>query len=311
MGDKMRILFMGTPEFAVPCLQSLLDAGHEVAAVFTRQDKPKGRGYALSAPPVKVLAEQRGIPIYQPATLRAPEAAETVRGLSPDAVVVVAYGKILPKEILRIPPFGCINVHASLLPKYRGAAPIQWAVVNGEKVTGVTTMMMDEGIDTGDILFSERTGIGPDETAGELSERLSKIGAGLLVKTLEAVRDGTAVRIPQGGESCYAPMLSREKSHIDWSRPAGEIHNLARGLLPWPAAWTVCGGKRLKLFGSAAVPGPAGEAGRVSGRDGRFLVSCGEGTALELLEVQPEGGRRMSGRDFLRGHPPGKETKLD
>lgn len=307
----MRILFMGTPEFAVPCLQSLLDAGHEVAAVFTRQDKPKGRGYALSAPPVKVLAERRGIPVYQPATLRTPEAEETVRGLAPDAIVVVAYGRILPKEILGIPRFGCINVHASLLPKYRGAAPIQWAVINGETVTGVTTMRMDEGIDTGDILLTDRTEIGPDETAGELSDRLSKMGAGLIVKTLEAIRNGTAVRTPQSGEGCYASMLSREKSRVDWSRPSGEIHNLARGLLPWPAAWTVYGGKRLKVFGSAAAPGPGGEAGRVSERDGRFLVNCGEGTVLELLEVQPEGGRRMSGRDFLRGHPPVRETKMD
>ena len=307
----MRILFMGTPDFAVPCLQSLLDAGHEVAAVFTRKDKPKGRGYTLSAPPVKELAVRRGIPVYQPATLRTPEAEETVRRLSPDVIVVVAYGRILPKEILEIPPLGCVNVHASLLPKYRGAAPIQWAVIGGEKVTGVTAMMMDDGIDTGDILFSEQTEIGPDETAGELSDRLSGMGAKLIVKTLEALRDGTAVRTPQTGESVYASMLSREKSRVDWSRPAPEIHNLIRGFLPWPAAWTVYRNKRLKIYGSAAVPEPGEEAGKVFERDGRFLVCCGEGTVLELLEVQPEGGRRMSGKDFLRGHPPEKNTKMD
>lgn len=307
----MRILFMGTPDFAVPCLQSLLDAGHDVAAVFTRQDKPKGRGYALAAPPVKQLAVRYGIPVFQPATLRTPEAEQTVRGLAPEGIVVVAYGRILPKEILRIPPFGCINVHASLLPKYRGAAPIQWAVINGEKITGVTTMRMDEGIDTGDILFTERTEIGPDETAGELSDRLSRMGADLIGKTLEALKNGTAVRIPQKGESCYASMLSRDKSRVDWNRTAAEIHNLVRGLLPWPAAWTTLGGKRLKIYGSAQTAEPAGAAGKISARGGRFLVGCGSGTALELLEVQPEGGRRMSGGDYLRGHPPGEQAKLE
>lgn len=307
----MRILFMGTPDFAVPCLESLLEAGHEVAAVFTRKDKPKGRGYALSPPPVKAAAQRHGIEVLQPATLRTPEAARTVRELAPDVIVVVAYGRILPKEILGIPRFGCVNIHGSLLPKYRGAAPVQYAVLNGDKVTGVTAMLMDEGIDTGDILFTEKTEIGPDETSGELSERLSKMGAGLIVRTLEALENGSAVRTPQTGESSYASMLSRDASRVDWNRPAGEIHNLIRGMLPWPAAWTFYEKKRLKLYGSAEASGPSGEAGRVLQRDGRFFVCCGGDTLLELLEVQPEGRKRMKGTDFLRGHPPQENTKLD
>ena len=207
----MRIVFMGTPDFAVPCLQALLDAGHEVCGVFTQPDKPKGRGYALAPPPVKELALERGIPVYQPATLRTPEAAALVASLSPEVIVVVAYGKLLPKEILQLPPHGCINVHASLLPKYRGAAPIQWAVINGDEVTGVATMQMDEGLDTGDILLVEETKIGENETSGELFDRLRELGAQVLVETLRQLEAGTLKRRPQGNEGAsYASMLSRE-----------------------------------------------------------------------------------------------------
>lgn len=307
----MRIVFMGTPEFAVPCLQSLIDAGHDVCAVFTQPDKPKGRGYTLTPPPVKELALKYNIDVFQPKTLRTVEAAETIRGLSPDVIVVVAYGKILPKDILDIPRFGCINVHASLLPKYRGAAPIQWSVLNGDKVTGVTTMYMAEGLDTGDMLLSKQTEIGPDETSGELHDRLSLMGADLIVKTLRAVEDGTAKRISQTEEgTCYASMLTKELSRIDWNKPANAVHNLIRGLSPWPTASTSYHGKLLKIHRSKVVSGYSGQAGEVLRTGGSFIVCCGEGTAVELAEVQYEGGKRMSGKDFLLGHPANEQTIL-
>lgn len=302
----MRIVFMGTPDFAVPSLKSIVRAGYAVCAVFTQPDKPKGRGYVLTPPPVKECALRHGIPVFQPKTLRTPEAARQLRELHPDAIVVAAYGKILPKEILEIPPLGCINVHASLLPKYRGAAPIQWAVINGEKETGVTTMYMAEGLDTGDMLMAEKTGIGPEETAGELHDRLSRIGADLIVRTLRAAEHGTLKRTPQTEENtCYASMLTKELSRIDWGKSARKIHNLVRGLSPWPAAETAYGGKRLKIHGAKIAQDRSGNApcGLVMPENGRFLVACGDGTALELTEVQPEGKKKMSGADFLRGHP--------
>ncbi|XOQ48993.1 MAG: methionyl-tRNA formyltransferase [Eubacteriales bacterium] len=299
----MRIIFMGTPDFAVPCLQSIIEK-HTVCAVFTQPDKPKGRGYALTPPPVKVLAQEKNIPVYQPKTLRTEEAAQLIRDLNPDAIVVVAYGKILPKEILAVPPYGCINVHASLLPKYRGAAPIQWAVINGEKETGVTTMYMAEGLDTGDMLLKEKTEIGPEETAGELHDRLSQLGAELIIKTLQGIEEGTIQRIPQGdSETCYASMLTKELSHVDWNKPAQEIHNLVRGLSPWPVANTTFHGKLLKIHKTKIADGYSGEAGHPVNANGAFIVCCGGNTALELLEVQYEGKKRMSGKDFLRGHP--------
>lgn len=300
----MRIVFMGTPDFAVPSLQSLVDAGHDVCAVFTQTDKPKGRGYTLTPPPVKELALKYQIPVYQPKTLRNAEIIEQIRGMRPDAIVVVAYGKILPKEILDIPPCGCINVHASLLPKYRGAAPIQWSVINGETETGVTTMYMAEGIDTGDMIQQTVTKIDPDETAGELHDRLSVLGAELLVKTLQAVLEGSASRTSQSEEeTCYAPMLTKELSHIDWSKSARSIHNQVRGLSPWPVASTVYNGKVLKIYRTRVVEHSELESGSAFSRDGLLYVSCGENSTLELLEVQLEGKKRMSGRDFLLGHP--------
>ena len=300
----MRIVFMGTPDFAVPCLESLVNARHDICAVFTQPDKPKGRGYTLAPPPVKELALRYHIKVFQPVTLRTEESIEMVRVLNPDVIVVVAYGKLLPKEILGIPLFGCINVHASLLPKYRGAAPIQWSVINGDAVTGVTTMFMAEGLDTGDMILTERTAIGSDETSGELHDRLSLMGADLIVKTLKEIENGTVKRIPQTEENtCYASMLTKELSHIDWSKRADTIHNLVRGLSPWPVASTVYHNKLLKIHKSKVVNGLKGNAGQIVDANGLFFVCCGEDTAIELVEVQYEGGKRMSGKDFLRGHP--------
>lgn len=308
----MRIIFMGTPDFAVPCMKSLIAAGHEICAVFTQPDKPKGRGYTLTPPPIKKLALENSIEVFQPKTLRTAEAALTIQNLNPDVIVVVAYGKLLPKAILDSPQFGCINVHASLLPKYRGAAPIQWSVINGDKVTGVTTMFMAEGIDTGDMLLMEQTEIGSDETAGELQDRLSLIGADLLVKTLEEIENGTAKRIPQTATSSteYASMLTKELSHIDWNQPADVIHNLVRGLSPWPVANTIYQNKLLKIHRTKIVEGYNGKIGQAIELNGLFVVCCGSNTAIELVEVQYEGGKRMSGKDFLRGHSMEKETIL-
>lgn len=299
----MKIVFMGTPKFAVPSLEALTQAGHEVAAVFTRRDKPVGRKRILTAPPVKTLAMEKGIPVFQPDTLRGAETEEILRRIGPDVIVVAAYGKILPKNVLELPRFGCVNVHASLLPKYRGAAPIQQAILDGESVTGVTTMQMAEGLDTGDILLSEKTEIDPEETAEELTVRLSKIGAELIVRTLTELETGTITPTPQNdAESSYAAMLTKERSPIDWNRTAAQIHNQVRGLFPWPGACTLYEGKKLKIHRTRIAETAEGVAGQIlSGK--AFKVVCGDGTALELLEVQPEGGKKMNGSDFLRGHP--------
>lgn len=295
----MRILFMGTPDFAVPCLRAILEAGHTVCGVFTQPDKPKGRGYTMTPPPVKILAAACGLPVFQPQSLRTQEVLAQIEQLAPDVAVVVAYGKILPKAVLHVPPRGCINVHASLLPAYRGAAPIQWAVLNGDKETGVTTMYMAEGLDTGDILLQRTTPIGPDETAGELHDRLSGLGASLLIETL-AQLDTIAPR-PQGEPTtAYAAMLDKSMCPIHWTCPAQEIHNQIRGLSPWPAATTAFAGKPLKVLASTLEPPATGVPGSV--HDG-FVVTCGEGTALRLLRVQPAGKKAMDAAAFLRGHP--------
>lgn len=298
----MRVIFMGTPDFAVPVLQKLLDRGDEVCAVFTQPDKPKGRGHKLQAPPVKELAEARGLPVHQPATLRGEETQELIRSLAPDAIVVAAYGKLLPKAVLDIPPLGCINVHGSLLPQYRGAAPIQWSVIHGDAVTGVTTMYMAEGMDTGDMLLKAETPIGPEETAGELFDRLKLLGADLLGETLDRLERGELERIPQKeAEATYAPLLTKELSQVDWTRPAQKVHDLIRGLNPWPSAFALRGGKRLKLFASRVTEG-AGKPGALFSQGGELAVCCGEG-ALLLTELQTENGKRVSGRDYLLGHP--------
>ena len=298
----MRIVFMGTPNFSVPCLQALLDAGHEICGVYTQPDKPKGRGYTLTPPPVKVLAQTAGIPIFQPKTLRTQEAVGQLQQLAPDVIVVVAYGRILPKEILQIPPKGYINVHASLLPAYRGAAPIQWSVLNGDAETGVTTMFMAEGLDTGDILLQDKIQIKQEETAGELQNRLSIMGANLLIQTLRQLSD--IHPHPQGKATTpYASMLDKSMSPIDWSKTAKQIHNQICGLNPWPVASTTYGGKMLKIYTAEVVAGrnlSKMQPGTVS-KD--FTVICGEGTALHITDVQPAGKKRMSASDFLRGHP--------
>ena len=301
----MKIVFMGTPDFAVPCLERLLSDGHDVALVVTQADKPKGRGYALTPPPVKKAALDRGIDVYQPSTLRnSDEALERLGNCRADVFVVVAYGKLLPPSILALPRWGCINVHASLLPKYRGAAPIQWAVLRGEKESGVTTMLMEAGLDTGPMLLQRRCAIPEDMTAGELHDQLMWEGAQARSDTLKEMEAGALV--PQAQEdaaSCYAPMLSRELSSIDWTRPAEEIHNQVRGLNPWPSAVTSLKGKSLKIHRSR-VSDDLGcdRPGKVIKLD-PFTISCGQGSALEVWELQYEGSRRMASSDFLRGHP--------
>ena len=302
----MKILFMGTPEFAVPSLNALLGAGHTVCGVFTQPDKPKNRGMKLLPSPVKVCALSHEIPVFQPAKMRDGEALGYLRELDPELIVVAAYGKILPSEILDYPVKGCINVHSSLLPKYRGAAPINWAILNGEAVTGVTIMHMVPALDAGDIIAQASTPIGADETAPTLTARLAELGAELLVSTVEAIGAGTAARAPQDeADSTYAPMLSRELSPMDWSKPARTLHDQVRGLLPWPAAVAEFGGIRCKVFSTDiplqttdAAPGTILEAGK-RGID----IACGGGTVLHIDELQADGGKRMKAADYLRGHP--------
>lgn len=295
---------MGTPDFAVPCLEALIRSEHEVVAVFTQPDKKRGRGYKLAPPPVKELALRHKIPVFQPETLNDEEVFRVVSGLAPDLIVVVAYGKILPKAILKLPERGCINVHGSLLPKYRGAAPIQWAVLNGEKVTGVTTMRMDEGLDTGDILLKAETQIGENETSGELFDRLSAMGAELLMETLQGLENGDIIREKQDDQKAtYAPMLNKSLSKIDWNKPAAEVHNLVRGLNPWPVAETTLDGRILKIYKTkpALLEDKSAHSGKVASLT-PFVVACGGGSAVEVLELQLESKKRMSSADFVRGY---------
>lgn len=295
----MRIVFMGTPDFAVPCLQRLLEDGHEVPAVFTQPDKPVGRHAVLTPPPVKQLALSRGIPVYQPTKMRDGTVAALLRELAPDCLVVVAYGRILPQEILDVPPRGCVNIHGSLLPLYRGAAPIQWSVIRGETVTGVTSMFMDAGMDTGDIIDTLTTPIGENETAGELFERLAPLGARLLSTTLAAIADGTVTRRPQNdAEATMAPMLEKAMGRLDLTRPAQELHNQVRGMNPWPGAFCTAGGKTLKIHETRVAAG-SGAPGTLLCAD-PVTVACGEG-ALQLVTVQPEGKPRMAAEAWLRG----------
>ena len=295
----MRIVFMGTPDFAVPCLQRLLEDGHEVPAVFTQPDKPVGRHAVLTPPPVKQLALSHGIPVYQPTKMRDGTVAALLRELAPDCLVVVAYGRILPQEILDVPPRGCVNIHGSLLPRYRGAAPIQWSVIRGETVTGVTSMFMDAGMDTGDIIDTLTTPIGENETAGELFERLAPLGARLLSATLAAIADGTVTRRPQNdAEATMAPMLEKTMGRLDLTRPAQELHNQVRGMNPWPGAFCTAGGKTLKIHETRVAAG-SGAPGTLLCAD-PVTVACGEG-ALQLVTVQPEGKPRMAAEAWLRG----------
>ena len=305
----MRIVFMGTPDFAVPSLQALLGAGHEVCAVYTQPDKPQGRKQVLTPPPVKVLAQEHHIPVYQPLSFKGADAQAQLRALEPEVIIVVAYGKLLPKAVLDIPPRGCINVHGSLLPRWRGAAPIQWSVIAGDQKAGVTTMQMAEGLDTGDMLLTYETEVGARETAGELFDRLAQAGAELLVETLDKL--DTITPTPQDdSQSCYAHMLDKQMAVIDWSKSAHEIDCLIRGLNPWPVALTTLDGARLKVYAAQPVSG-AGKPGEVLEGDAKrgLVVACGEG-ALMLEEIQLVGGKRMKCADFLRGHAVPKGTIL-
>ena len=300
----MKLVFMGTPDFAVPALSALYEAGHEIAYVVSQPDKPKGRHGLLSAPPVKERAIQLGIPVLQPEKASDPEFIGEMRRTAPDAIVVAAYGKILKQELLEIPRYGCINIHASLLPRWRGAAPIQWAVIAGDRTAGVTTMQMDAGLDTGDMLLKSEIELLPDETGGSLFERLSALGGPLIVETLRRAEDGCLTRTPQPEAGMtYAPMLKKEMGEIDWSKSSEEIERLVRGLSPWPGTFSHLGGKTLKIHRVSVVSPekqPKGAPGQLFPDEGRLLVVCGEGV-LELLEVQLEGKKRMSAAEFLRG----------
>lgn len=306
----MRIVFMGTPDFAVPSLQALIDAGHDVCAVYTQPDKPQGRKQILTAPPVKTLALEHDIPVFQPNTLKNEDEQARLRELAPEVIIVVAYGKLLPKAVLDIPPHGCINVHGSLLPRWRGAAPIQWAVIAGDEMAGVTTMQMAEGLDTGDMLLTYETKVGEKETAGELFDRLAQSGAELLTQTLVKL-DEITPRPQDDAQSCYAHMLDKQMAVIDWSKSAHEIDCLIRGLNPWPIALTTLSGERLKVFAAEKANG-RGEPGTVLEADPKkgLTVACGEG-ALKLTEIQLVGGKRMKVNDFLRGHAIEVGTKLN
>ncbi len=310
----MRIVFMGTPDFAVPCLQRILDDGHEVVGVFTQPDKPKGRGYTLCPPPVKVLALRYHLPVYQPAKLRDGTALEILKELNPQLIVVVAYGRILPTDILELPPMGCINIHGSLLPKYRGAAPIQWTVLNGDPVGGVTAMFLAEEMDTGDMILKCETPVDENETAGELFDRLMPLGAQCLSDTLKLFEEGKVVRTPQDHtRATVAPMLDKAMGEIDFTKSARETHNLIRGLNPWPSAWVRTGGKLLKLHRSVLRPDWDTEAANAQPGtvldSKELIVACGDG-ALQLTQVQPEGKSRMAGADYMRGARLAVEDKL-
>lgn len=303
----MRIAFLGTPDFAVASLRRLVEDGHTVCGVFTQPDKPKNRGHKLAFSPVKEYALTKLLPVYQPVRIREPEAVELMASLEPELIVAAAYGQILPDEILRMPPLGAINVHSSLLPKYRGAAPINWAILNGETETGVTIMDMVRELDAGDMILQLRTPIGPTENAQQLTARLAELGAEALAQAVERIAAGTADRTPQNGaESTYAPMLSKALSPVDWTKSAHAISCQVRGLLPWPCAATdVIHGEPIKLYaveeaggGTSAAPGTIVAAGK-AGID----VACGDGKILRVLELQAQGGKRMAASAYLLGHP--------
>lgn len=318
----MRVVFMGTPDFAVGALESLIEAGHQVTAVVTQPDKPKGRGKELQMTPIKVCAQKHGIPVFQPVKIREPEAVETLRSYQADIFVVAAFGQILPEEILSMPRYGCVNIHASLLPKYRGAGPIQWAIINGEKITGVTIMRMDKGLDTGDMLFKTEVEIAPRETADTLHDKLAEAGARLIVEALAKIEAGDVTSVKQNdADSCYAKMLNKSMGKIDWQMEAEKLDCLIRGLISWPGASAVYRGKTLKIWEEEAVSEqelmtwegrPGQREGTFAGNaqpgtvirveKDAFFVQTGEGV-LKILSVQPEGKKRMAVKDFLLGYP--------
>jgi len=309
----MKVVFMGTPEFAVPCLRALAESEHSVAAVFTQPDKPKGRGYKMIPTPVKSEAEEYGLPVYQPLSLRkgddAAESMKILNDIAPDLIVVTAYGQILPKEVLELPRYGCINIHASILPKYRGAAPINWVILNGETQTGVTSMQMSEGLDTGDMLIAKSTEIGKNETYEELYKRLSDMGGEVLIQTINELEAGTLKPQKQDDSlSCYSPMIRKEMSALDFSKPAADVHNTIRGV----TGFAMLEGKRLKVYRSEISDNiaPDAENGEIVDT-ANFSVKCGDGRLVTFLEVQPEGKKRMRTEDFLRGKKLAKGEKLN
>ena len=315
----MRIVFMGTPDFSVPALKALVEAGHQVIAVVTQPDKPKGRGKEVQMTPVKIQAMEYGIPVYQPAKVREASFVEVLKGLEADVYVVIAFGQILPKAVLELPKYGCINIHASLLPKYRGAAPIQWCVIDGERETGITTMMMDVGLDTGDMLEKAVIPIEEKETGGSLHDKLSMAGGDLILSTLKKLEEGTLVRTPQTDEgTCYAKMLTKSLGDIDWNQDAVSIERLIRGLNPWPSAYTMWNGKTIKIWSAdvttsreaaaflseSGVPSETGiTPGTVVCSDKHSLVVCTGDGLLSVRELQMEGKKRMDTPAFLRGYP--------
>ncbi len=298
----MRIVYMGTPQFAVSPLRALAAEGYEIAGVVTRTDKPAGRGRSLMAPPVKSAAVKMGLPVYQPKRVREAVFIDQLQSISHEVVIVAAYGQILPREILTLPKFGCINIHASLLPSYRGAAPINWAIIKGEEETGITIMQMDEGMDTGAILMQERIVIDPADTAGSITERLSTVGARLITAALPLIVDGRLLPLPQNGSrATLAPLLKKEDGLIDWTIPAYDIHNRIRGLSPWPGAYTFLDGKIIKIIAAEAVSG-TGEPGLLYEKDKQTLETGTAKGLLRIVSIQPEAKTPQTAGDFLRGH---------
>ena len=299
----MRIIFMGTPDFAVPTLKLLNESIHDVVGVFTQPDKAVGRKQIITPPPVKAYATEHNLKVFQPKTLRDGSAFEIINELSPDIIVVVAYGKILPNEILDFPKYKCVNGHASLLPRHRGASPIQWSIVCGDKITGVSTQIMGEGIDTGDVLLSAETPISDDETAETLHDRLSQMCAELILKTIGEIENNTIIPVKQNDElSNYAPILTKEMGLVDFSKTATEIHNLVRGFYPWPSAYFILNGKRVKML-STKISDLSNETfGVVIKSDNELVVSCADNTSIELIKIQPEGSKPMLAVDYLKGH---------
>lgn len=307
----MKIIFMGTPDFAVPCLENLINSNHEVAAVFSQPDKPVGRKQVLTPPPVKVCAQSNNIPVFQPNSLKNSDTLDIINGYKPDVIIVVAYGKILPDAILTAAKYGCINVHASLLPKYRGAAPIQWAVLNGDKETGVTIMQMDSGLDTGDILLTVKTEIDENETSAELFDRLSNIGADTLIKVLDDIdyyRDN-AVSQPET-DFGYASKITKELSPVIWNKSAQDIHNQVRGLQTWPCASTKLNGKNLKIHKTVLSSKTGNISGEIVDNNGVITVCCGNGKCLDITEMQLDGKKRMDVKSFLAGNTVKIGTRL-
>lgn len=307
----MRIVFMGTPDYAAVTLQKLIDEKYDIAALFAQPDKPVGRKQILTPPATKIIAEQNNIPVYQPKTLRDGEAYNILKEINPDVIVVVAYGKILPKEILDLPRLGCINGHASLLPKLRGASPIQWSIVTGETKTGVSTMLMDEGMDTGDILETVVTDIGDDETAEELFDRLAVMSADLMVSTLQKAQNCALTPKKQNeSEATYAPIINKEMAHIDFNKTADEICNAVRGFYSWPCAFCFINGKRIKIIKAKKSNLKSDSCGTVIASDDKLVVSCKDGS-VELVTVQPEGAKVMSAAQMLNGHKIAKGTVVE